>query len=80
MDSGDIYGVEEIDRQLVQTLGEYRLIYESDVITKVACIKNLKINRKDILYIPEEDCKDIGLEIDDTIRETDKLKMVINMT
>ena len=59
--------------------GDY-IIYESDGITKVACIKNMQINRKDILYIPEEDSKDIGLEIDDTIRKTDKLKMVINMT
>ena len=40
----------------------------------------MQINRKDILHISEEDSKDIGLEIDDTIRETDKLKMVINMT
>ena len=30
--------------------------------------------------VSEEDSKDIGLEIDETIRETDKRKMVINMT
>ena len=61
------------------SIGDY-IIYESDKITKVACIKNMQINKKDILHIPGEDSKDIGLEIDDAIRETDKLKMVINIT
>lgn len=31
-DSGEIYGVEEIDQQLVKALSGYRLLYESDVI------------------------------------------------
>lgn len=61
------------------SIGDY-IIYESDEIIKVACIKNMQINRRDILHISEEDSKDIGLEIDNAIRETDKLKMVINVT
>ena len=40
----------------------------------------MQMNRENILHISEEDSKDIGMEIDETIRETDKLKMVINMT
>ena len=61
------------------SIGDY-IIYEADGITKVACIKNMQMNRENIMHISEEDSKDIGMEIDETIRETDKLKMVINMT
>ena len=40
----------------------------------------MQLNRENIMHVFENDAKDIGLEIDDTIKEMDKLKMVINMT
>lgn len=59
------------------SIGDY-IIYTSKGEVKIACINNIQLNGADIESVDETESKDIGLRIDNTIKETDKLKVIIN--
>lgn len=58
-------------------VGDY-IVYTSKDKIKIARIKNIQFNGTDILCVYDYDSKNIGIQIDNTIKKTDKLKMVIN--
>ena len=57
--------------------GDY-ILYSSDDNMKIARIEKIQKEGKDILFVSDEQSDDIGLQLDTTIKQSDKLKMVIN--
>lgn len=58
-------------------VGDY-IIYQSNNKVKIARIENMQENGVDLFVVEATDSKNIGLQLDNTIRITDNLKMFVN--
>ena len=59
------------------SVGDY-IIYTSHGVVKIAKIINIQVDSKDIADVASDEAKDIGMELDNTIKSTDKLKLILN--
>lgn len=67
-----------INNQNIKIAPKDYLIYTSEDAVKIACIKNIQFNSKDISMVYETEAKDIGLELDNRIQISDKIKLIVH--